>query len=649
LVLSGNENVAATAWQTARSIAANITNPNWRARALSEIGQAMVQARHEQEAREIWQEAQVTIASIEDIYWKSRQTGDLAKKMIQTGLWREYVSLLGNADTNNNKLGELGTKLIEAGKLQEAQEVLAAMPAGSWDANKLAGELSRAFIQQDDFQEAREILDSITDNSQRIQALSEFGQAMARTHYELEARQILQEVRDLLTTIEDSTQESNPLAPIPISQRAKDLSILGQAMAQAGYRQEALLVWQEARELIQTLADSSEKVKELSKIGLVMAQANYGQEALLVWQEARAITSTIKEYSEKVNTLSELGQTMAQANHEQEAWQIWQEALAIITSTDERIAGVFDSLDETNMGKEQQEQKKAATRENYLKGARAMRKGGQMLAQDYQRQDLRELMGYVGEEIEAFFNLFMEPEERERTNMQGAGPLLGSLMVGLAFNSVSPEALSRFSQVLAEAEHWQEAREVLMTIEDHPLWQDHAWEALAGSLTRAECWQEACDAATAIKDSWKRISMQNEIVKVLAQKKQWQLAWKTLATIEDGDKRTEALRELSSAVMQFYNEVHQEVAFVYRNPLPEQDMSPEQERQRTDVWRYDDYQQLLTVLLQVWTAVTTSEEALAAFPLAHGFVQRSPELGRALVQGFTWVSDFLQSGYEVSL
>jgi len=289
----------------------------WHSKALQELAGTLIQAQK-------WNEAEHIVYSIKDEKEQANLLQKLAIKLANVGKLQQARTVIFNIKVNheqNKALIALGEAFAQSGYLEDArrvwQKVQNTIPAietsDSGKRTEILWELAKVLVKTKQWQQAEKVINSIQQGHEKASALCELGQGLAQAQQKEQALRVWQQAEKVISSLKQWSEE-----------RDRALRELGQALIHA---QE----WQQAEKVISSIQQGHEKASALCELGQGLAQAQQKEQALRVWQQAEKVISSLGK-SEQARALCELGQTLAQAQLSEQALRIWQQAEKVISS-----------------------------------------------------------------------------------------------------------------------------------------------------------------------------------------------------------------------------------------------------------------------------------------------------------------------------
>jgi hypothetical protein len=559
-----------------------------------------------------------------------------------------YVNMppfLGSDRKNWFPFAMLGKELAQVGEWQKAQDVIASIQ--DYNLKDLALiELSRELAQTNQWQKAQDVITDISDSKHKAKALATLAAALELAHLRQEAKHVWQEAQDVITDIGDSEHKAKALATLAaalelahLRQEAKHVWQETRSMiastkwkwSWSGPKDEALIdlsealaqanQWQEAQDVITDISDSEHKAKALATLAAALELAHLRQEAKHVWQETRSMIASIERSRTKAEALKELGKALVRANLRQEAKHVWQEAFDCQLGAPRnwrtvdhlRVLGVL------------------LYQAGFLQEATQVWKGASTnipVNEDdsWVWKSLSETLAWANQWQEARTVIASIEDPKDKAEA------LTELALELAHANLREEA----KQV------WQEAQDVIVSIADYDSKKSDVLKELGLKLAQAGEWKEAQNVIASIQNHDKKDQALAELSRELTQAGEWKEAQNVIASIQNHDKKDQALAELNRGLAQDKQlQKVQNVAPSIRDdyfhtgtPVPE---------------RFKDLSQFLDLLQHTWLHLNTYDEALSALSQAYDLILFKPVLGSTFFQAFRWVETFLKGKNEAVL
>ncbi|HEY9796022.1 MAG TPA: hypothetical protein V6D30_10305 [Leptolyngbyaceae cyanobacterium] len=191
-------------------------------------------------------------------------------------------------------LEELSKALTKVGYFAEAERVALAIQDGNWKRTWALSELAKALADSEQFLEAQRIARAIPKADwKRVDALGSIAIALVRAGDRVNAKSILAEAREVAESIEDSTW------------KAWALRALVTALTQIKH-------FVEAEEMAQAIADAEQRAWTLKELAIASAQREY-------FIEAGKVAGTISSGIERAGIFLSLAEALIQAGEHTEA------------------------------------------------------------------------------------------------------------------------------------------------------------------------------------------------------------------------------------------------------------------------------------------------------------------------------------------
>jgi tetratricopeptide (TPR) repeat protein len=239
-------------------------------------------------------------------------------------LWK-YTLLRCSLKSRADRFPEEAFRLLVLlGRKQEAlglAEMLTDLAKKVHALQHIAEQLRELSIEESEWLEilmrAGAVARTIQDHSERVEALSALGTALAQAQQWEQASQVWAEAERVIGTI-------------PRSEQAEALRELGTALAQAQQ-------WEQARRVIGTIRDSSKQARALWELGTALAQAQQWEQASQVWTEAERVIGTILDRSEQAEALSTLSTAMVSVDEFEQLLHVIQRTWHQVESREEAL------------------------------------------------------------------------------------------------------------------------------------------------------------------------------------------------------------------------------------------------------------------------------------------------------------------------
>ncbi|WP_069806053.1 TIR domain-containing protein [Thermogemmatispora onikobensis] len=566
-------------WQEAEALSQCIARPRERLQALTALGQARAAHGQLSEAQRLWQQAETELARLERADEQQAAYAELGQSQARAGLqeeaWRSW---------------------------QQAEAIIRALPEGEERRDALTL-LTRSLAQLERWQEAMRIASTIGDRQQQAEVLITLGRELSQTGRRSEAEQLWWKLVALLrkqATTREQLQAALTLA------RACD----------------SPTAWDEAERCVRSLVEGQERGEALAYLGRLQAQAGARERARQLWQEAEALIAGEDSSWEQSDGYQALARELAQAGEWEEAARIvgrvpegWERADAQVLLVDELVkAGRLDEAGQRCQAIELAHQRVEALLilgQGYARTAEPERRAqaeacwreSEQLIGTMEAPQQAELLAALGAAVAA-------AGQRERAHQYWRQS--EQLITALAGEWGQAEALAVLVETLMAAQEWEEAERLLQRL-------PHGWRAselaasLAASLAEAGRWEAARRISNSISSDQERARALAALGRALAQARQREearLTWAEVQRLIEGIVTEEGQAQALLALGQALAEA-------------------------------GEHEELLRLVQQEWSRVGTRLQALRLFPLVGNLIGRSPELGSALGEAFVQVERFL--------
>ncbi len=496
--------VEAQEWREAQRIIATIQDNDRQVKLLSGLVSSLAQTGQCELAEQVWWDVERAIALTQDSNWQTRVAraealSGLAGSLAEAQEWQEAERIIATIQDNPLKAEaarRLAGSLIEGLEWQEAQRVIATIEERAWQV-KLLSRLANGLAQAQEWQEAEKvwqetekIIALIWDSEEEAESLRVLASSLFQAGKYEPAERLWQEVERVIATIEDTVVCWNvgPSKQRPGSvhqnyyglnfseyrgrerraeRKGEILSALASNLFQAGKREAAKRVWQEAKRVIAIIEEREWQAKDEAVPMALSELASSLDHTLRVlasslaqtqqWQEAERVIAALQGSDREPKALSELASSLAQAKE-------WQEAKRI-------IATIQDS----------------ATQAEALN----------VFASSLAKAGRREAAELVWQEVEQAVAATQNWQANRKAEAL-------SVLASSLFQAGKRESAERV---------WQEARQVITTIQDRE-WQAkvEALSVLASSLAQTQQWQALLEV---IQHFWKLTKAETEILSLL--------------------------------------------------------------------------------------------------------------------------------------
>jgi len=491
------------AWEIGRALELSATSSQM----LRELLKALALAQQ-------WERAEAVVREIDDrkSYFKAEALRELGAAFAQAQQWERAESIWGEAETlirtfekdwtKANALRELGAAMAQAQQWERAEAVIRSISEGdSLDTIRkveMLYELGAAFAQAQQWEravalwtEAEALADTILLRPERAEALIKLKISLAQSRTQEGAEALWAEAEALVRTIGLSMVKTRALRELgtayararqweraksavlrikELNQRIQALQELGVLLARAQQWEYANAMWVEVEDAVRKLAEAAgysrlstswftgQAAFALSKLGAVLAQVRQWERAEAVWAEAERLARTIKHNYGRAQALCQLGIAQAEA-------QRWEPARALCAEAEATVHTVKQS--------------------------------------DGHAQALSGL-GFA----------FIRAQQWER-----AEAVLRTIEVSDSRNSLC----SRLAFVFIREQQWERAEVVIRMIDDDK-WQASELRELVAALVQGQLWGHAEVLARTIQQGETRVFVLSKLGVALAQAQQWERA-----------------------------------------------------------------------------------------------------------------------------
>ncbi|MBD1808124.1 tetratricopeptide repeat protein [Microcoleus sp. FACHB-SPT15] len=546
--------------------------------------------------------------SVWAIYNTQRAKGQPPNSALLREMW-EQAQLIDSEETRIAALGKIATALSQIGHLPEITAIitettqtlkglqtryikdaiesihLVVLHSSSRELDRTKLEPFREFVtvllQLRLFTEAEEVAQAITDNFERVNALTRLAVALAQAGQFAKAEKLIKTIEWDLERLYAlkvlaialaqagqfakaeqiaSTIQENPIQAEAFSQLAIALAQAGQfakaeqiastiqenpiqaeafsqlaiALAQAGQ-------FPKAKKLISNVHSSEHQVEALSQLATALIKEEQQSEAIKAFAEAREIAQIIENYKNKIEALIKLATALAHVEQKPEAVEAFAEAretAQVIENSKERdnvLCQLAIALAEVQYFTEAEQV--AQTVEDYRHRAETLRQLAVALVQAGKQTDALTSFTGAGEIDKAL--------ESSRSLTKALRQLSFALIQGGQFSKAEEVALATLAI--------ENDPSRILTFNDGEIAQNSKSDVVLRQVARtlAEVGQfvEAEQAALAISFRESRSEALKELVLALARTEQFSEAKRLTQSIEAIGSRTSALKELVNALV----------------------------------------------------------------------------------------------------
>jgi hypothetical protein len=449
LAKAGNQVAATKIFQEAGAIAPVIEDAEKPAFALAALALTLIKAGYKTLAEKVFQEALAAARVIEDDTSRTSVLGTLAPELAQLNYLLEsenFARAIDNPLERAWALKAIAISLAHNGRKAEAMKIFREIEdlANVIKNNKhqdlalehrdwVLVELSKALTKVGYFTEAEQVALAIQDhNWKRMLALDELAKALANSKQFVEAQRIARAI------------------PKTDWKRVDALGSVAVALVRAGDGANAKLLLAEAREVAESIEDSTWKAWALRALVTALTQIKH-------FVEAEEIAQAIADAEQRAWTMKELAIASAQPEHFIEAGKVAE----TISSGIQRV-GIFLSLAQAliQIGRHTEANEFFAATENAARDEEPRYRA-------FILKDLAMVNAQVGRFAESMRIIGIIEDSRKRD-----------------------EALMTLARGLAQAEHFRDAKQAIQAIEEE---QKRRWAlgSLAIALARQQHFSKA--------------------------------------------------------------------------------------------------------------------------------------------------------------
>jgi tetratricopeptide (TPR) repeat protein len=443
----------------------------------------------------------------------------LVQTLAEVGKWAQAEQVIADIRKDEPRaraLTLLGLALAREGQgewawkiVREAESVVAGMQAGSWEKNDALKSLGEALARLQRWEEAEKAMRAIQRHREKVDALSLLGLLLARGHQQENALRLWNEVEVLIEGM--------------YSERDWKLQILATSLAQAQQ-------FQAAERVIAKIKQNDAKSRALSTLGQELAQTRQLAGAKKAWEEAEQLIAGDGSYA-----LAALGDAFMQGNQLLDAERVLEKikekrpkcialsklAVAFLQSGQKpRATQILNAIERSIIG--------AQDDFKYEREIEFFREFGVRMANVKQMEHALEIWQKTEQIIRAM-------EENEPSRKQDSLARL------------------RLVQSLAQAQQWEQARQVISGFED-------MWLKVRGLKELKDVWlqERQIDQARAVWEEIKQVmpTIQDELDRqrladILMEMQEWDEAEQVIRGLPEGDlttnQETKLVRELAQA------------------------------------------------------------------------------------------------------
>nr|BBH94526.1 hypothetical protein KTA_27250 [Thermogemmatispora argillosa] len=578
---------AAERWSEAERLSSSIALPRERLRALIALGQARAEHGQVDEARRLWQQAEAELGRLESL------------------------------DEHQEACVLLGQAVARAGLLDEAQRywrraeaIIRALPEGEERREALAL-LMRSLVQLERWQEASRLASALGDWQQQAELLITLGRGLSQAGRRAEAEQLWRQITSLVR--KQATTREQRQAAITLASAI-----------------DSPVTWDEVERCVRSLVEGKERSAVLAYLGRLEAQAGARERARHLWQEAETLIASEDSSWKQSDGYQALARELARAGEWAEAERIvervpdgWERADARVLLVRELVgAGRLEEAERHARAIELAPQRveallilgqayaRAAEPEQRARTEACWRECEQLIAGVEVAQQA-ELLAALGGAIAA-------TGERERARHYWRQS--ERCIVSLSSEGVQVEVLADLIKALIAAREWDEAERLLKCL--------------------AQC----------LVHSPRANELKSELVASLAEAGEWEAAQRISHSIEADQERARALAVLGRAFAQAGQRERARQAWAEVQRLS---ATLTEERQAQVLLTLGqaleeagEHEELLRLVQRAWSRVNTRLQALRLFPLVGGLIKLAPELGPALGEAFAAVDRFLAGAID---
>ncbi|MBX5448800.1 TIR domain-containing protein [Thermogemmatispora sp.] len=577
--------IAAGRWQEAEALSSSITRPRERLQALAALGQAHAERGQASAARCLWQQAEAELRRLE------------------------------RADEQQAACVLLGQTAARAGLSAEAQRywrqaeaITRALPDGEERRDALAL-LTRSLVQLERWQEAVRIASTIGDWQQHAEVLIALGRGLSQTGQQAEAEQLWWQVVKLVRK-QARTRE----------QRRAAITLVTAFESPAAW-------WDEAERCVRSLVEGQERGEVLAYLGRLEAQAGTRERARRLWQEAETLIAAEDSSWEQSDGYQALARELARAGE-------WAEAERIV----ERVPGGWERADAQVLLV--RELTRAGNLDEAERLSRAIELAPQrveallILGQAYAQRAEPEQQARAEEcwrQAEQLIEGLEAPQRAE---------LLASLG-GAVAAAGEPERARQY---------WQQSEQCIAGLTGEWV-QAEALADLTKTLITAREWDEAERLLKRFPHGWRASKLATRLVTALAEAGKWEAARRISKSIAVDQERAQALAVLGRALAQAGEREQARQLWAEAQALSAAIPTEEEQAQALlalgqALDEAGAHEELLRLVQREWLRVGTRVQALRLFPLIGGLLRLAPELGPALGEAFAAVDRFLAGAVD---
>lgn len=490
-------------WQEARWVIDRIKIRSEQVKALANLGLDLLEAGKDSYAQKIWEEAEATIQTIRDDPRGAEQAEALealGSTLAEAQEWEKARAVIENIDPARSEhvsaLRTLGSALARAQEWEQAY-ALSKTIDNDYERSRvlctLVGVLLEAQQQEtlqivlNDFDE---VVSMITISWYKVKVLSSLGHILARAQDWDRASVVWEQARQTINTIEKTDHEWKVT-----------LECLGESFAIAQQ-------WDRAYNAISEMNNTYWQALSLIELSRKMVQAQLIERAQEIWQDAEMLADGVEKISWRMNSLSELGIVVAEAQQFERAEAIWQKLRAIsgMYEDDGVYANVLKDLGRVLAETQQFELARQIWQVALTAIGRLEDQDGENASSDRKKavMEQEEVLVEVQEQALELIHTIKNAGERA----QALGYLSNRLvevqqweearavieMMGSWFGSQErAKALQYLAIGLIEAQEWKQARETIneIDLEEGCDERGYALGYLAEALAKAEQWEQA--------------------------------------------------------------------------------------------------------------------------------------------------------------
>ncbi len=589
---------------------------------------------------------------IEGMYTSDEKTEavcNLVRKLAQVQQWERAKEVLYTLDQEKDKvlaLCGLGEILVEARKWEEVRELWLEIEhlvraTENWlekeEKREALANLSRTLAQAQRWEWAENVIHGIEPVSTKIRSLLSLGQTLVQIGRWDDADRIWEQAGELIDTVEQKDE------------KAQTLCSLGESLAQTGYHERAEEIWVKAEDLIRTIEDHRGKDVALVALSSAFAQTGRWEAAIALlpsiegdgeiemlwrneltaclihaqeWEQVEALIDTIKWSDQRSGTFYDYVEALAQA-------QQWNRAEQIIHTfeQDDRKIEVLCILGKA------------------LAQAQQWERAEVVWAEAKSSIDLLEESQEKNTALVHLSKAFAQVQQWERSKQ---------VIHAIKGGEEQGEALCELGKALALAQQWERADAVqteiealALTVAPRTLRCVSSMRDWSVELIEAQRLEQAKRLIDAMKFDWfEDDESQRILIGAFALRGYWEQAYAMVGTVEESDKKVEALCELSKALAldQRWEESNALLAEVEELIYSSQSWKIfnllEVLVKTLAIIGNDELQ--LRVVQRAWLSVTKRQDTFRLLQLAFRFIPLQPEIGAAFGEAFIWVDTFFK-------